>query len=131
MPDLTGSCNCGAVRYQVTGNARSVVNCHCKLCRKMNGSAFSTYVAVADDDFEFLSGNLKTHRCSEHARKSFCGECGTPIFNSNPKYAGLKILHLGSLDSPLNKEPQVNIYCDSRLDWLGRLQQIDSLGQGL
>ena len=131
MPDLTGGCNCGAVRYRVTGTTRSVVNCPCNLCRKMNGSAFSSYVAVADDDFEFLNGDLRTHRCSEHARKSFCGECGTPIFNSNPKYAGLKILHLGSLDGPLNKEPQVNIYCDSRLPWLDRLQEIANLNQGL
>lgn len=131
MTKLTGSCHCGTTRYEVVGDVISVVNCHCNMCRKMNGSAFSTYVAVSDDDFKLLSGDLKTHKVSERAEKSFCGMCGTPIFNSNPKYAGLKILHLGSLDDSSNLEPGVNIYCESRLDWLGKLPEIASLEQGL
>jgi hypothetical protein len=131
MSKLTGSCNCGAINYDVDGDVRSVVNCHCNLCRKMNGSAFSTYVAVSDDHFKLLNGDLVVHKVSEHAEKSFCGKCGTPIFNSNPKYAGLKILHFGSLDDSLNLEPKVNIYCESRLDWLGKLADITSMEQGL
>jgi hypothetical protein len=131
MSKLTGSCNCGAIKYKVVGDVKSIVNCHCNLCRKMNGSAFSTYVAVTDDDFKLLSGDLLTHKVSEHAEKSFCGKCGTPILNSNPRYAGLKILHLGSLDDSLNLEPKVNIYCESRLGWLNNLPDITSLEQGL
>jgi len=131
MSKLTGSCNCGAIKYDVVGDIRSIVNCHCNMCRKMNGSAFSTYVIVSDDDFKLLSGGLKTHKISEHGEKSFCGECGTPIFNSHPQYAGLKILHLGSLGDSSNLEPKVNIYCESRLDWLGHLPEVASLEQGL
>lgn len=97
----------------------------------MNGSAFSTYVVVCDDDFKLLSGELKTHKVTDHAQKYFCGACGTPIFNSNPKYAGLNILHLGSLDDSSKLIPTVNIYCESRLDWLGELPEITSLEQGL
>ena len=131
MPELTGGCNCGAIKFEVVGDVKSVVNCHCNLCRKMNGSAFSTYVAVTDDDFKLVSGDLLAHNVSEHAEKSFCGKCGTPIFNSNPKYAGLKILHFGSLDDSSNLEPKVNIYCESRLDWLDKLADITSMEQGL
>lgn len=131
MQKLAGSCNCGAITYQVVGEARSIVNCHCNMCRKMNGSPFSTYVVVSDDDFKLLSGSPRTHKVSEHATKSFCGECGTPIFNSNPKYSGLKILHLGSLDDSLSLEPKVNIYCESQLGWLDRLPEITSVEQGL
>jgi len=131
MSKLTGSCNCGAIKYEVAGNVRSIVNCHCKMCRKMNGSAFSTYVAVSEEDFALLSGNLKKRNVSDNAQKHFCGECGTPIYNSNPKYAGLTILHLGSLDDSLSLEPKVNIYCESRLEWLGNLSEIESLEQGL
>ncbi len=130
MQKLTGSCNCGAVQYQVTGDIKNIVNCHCNICRKMNGSAFSTYVAVSGDDFKLLNGKLKRHKVSSHAEKNFCGQCGTPIFNSNPKYAGLKILHFGSLDNSINLEPKINIYCESRLDWLDKLPEITSLEQG-
>lgn len=130
MTKLTGSCHCGTTRYEVAGDVRNVVNCHCNMCRKMNGSAFSTYVIVADDDFKLKGGDLRTQKVSEQAEKSFCGQCGTPIFNSHPKFAGLKILHLGSLDDLLNLAPAVNIYCESRLDWLDRLLDIKSFQQG-
>ena len=130
MQSLTGACSCGAVKFQVSGSARSVVNCHCNLCRKMNGSAFSTYVAVAEDDFEVVSGGLKTHQCSGHAKKSFCAACGTPIFNSSPKHAGLVILYFGTLDDALQFEPAVNIFCESKLNWVDNLAEMPSLPQG-
>lgn len=130
MSDFSGSCSCGAIRYRVEGEIKSVVNCHCNMCRKMNGSAFSTYVAVVDDDFELLSGQPASHQVSENATKRFCGDCGTPIYNSNPKYAGLKILHLGSIDDSLDIEPRANIYCESQLGWPDRLSEISKLPQG-
>ena len=39
MPGVraTGSCLCGAVRYEVTGTLRDVVECHCAMCRKTHG----------------------------------------------------------------------------------------------
>lgn len=63
---------------------------------------------------------------TENARKHFCGKCGTPIFNSNPKYAGLNILHLGSLDLDSFGElkPDVNIYDESKVSWLGILSSL-------
>jgi hypothetical protein len=130
MHTLNGSCNCGAIRYRVSGEIRSIVNCHCNMCRKINGSAFSTYVAVADDDFEIVNGSARSHKVSELAEKHFCGTCGTPLFNSSARYAGLTILHLGSIDDSLDMEPRVNIYCESRLDWLHKLPEIPDLDRG-
>jgi hypothetical protein len=43
-PSLNGACSCASVKYHADADFRRVVNCHCKLCRKMNGSAFSSYV---------------------------------------------------------------------------------------
>ena len=96
----------------------------------MNGSAFSTYVAVSGDDFQILKGCPKSHKVSEQAEKCFCGECGTPIFNLSPKYEGLIILHLGSIDDALDIEPIANIYCESQLDWLHKLPEMPSLEKG-
>ena len=39
MP-FTGSCLCGQVRYQVSGDFGSRTICHCKNCRKASGSSF-------------------------------------------------------------------------------------------
>ncbi|WP_456750606.1 GFA family protein [Bradyrhizobium sp. USDA 4461] len=36
-----GGCNCGAVRYEVRGDPLTCFICHCHLCQKRTGSAFS------------------------------------------------------------------------------------------
>lgn len=130
MSEMTGRCSCGDLAYKVSGKARSVVNCHCRVCRKMNGSAFSTYVAVGADDFQFVDGVPASYQVSENIGKSYCGSCGTPIFNSNIKYEGLFILHLGSLDVPEIHTPQANIYCDSELDWIPSISDQKQYQQG-
>jgi hypothetical protein len=131
MKKLSGGCLCGAVRFEVSGEVKSVVNCHCTLCRKMNGAAFSTYAAVLDDHFELLQGEVNQHQVTDQATKTFCPRCGTPIFNMNPKYAGLKILHFGVLDSPEDLLPAVNVYCSSKLDWVDQLLDIPGRPDGL
>jgi len=32
-----GGCLCGAVRYEVKGPLRNIVNCHCSMCQKLHG----------------------------------------------------------------------------------------------
>ena len=53
---LTGSCLCGGVRYQIDGELGAVTNCHCSLCRKMSGSAFSSGSTIPTASFRFVTG---------------------------------------------------------------------------
>lgn len=131
MNKLNGSCNCNAVNYQVTGDVKRVVNCHCGLCRKMNGSAFSTYVAVLTSEFHLLRGELAKHRVSDNATKYFCKTCGTPVYNQNPYFKGLTILHYGSLDNGQGLTPDLNIFCDSEVAWLAEVKSGVNLPQGI
>lgn len=131
MTKLAGSCVCNDLAYRVNGRIKAIVNCHCNLCRKMNGAAFSTYVVVADTDFELLRGELQSFKVSDKSTKTLCARCGTPVFNTNPEFAELKILHLGSLDTSAELAPQLNIYCESQLKWLEKLGQLDSFKKGL
>ena len=130
---VLGSCNCKAVQFRVTGDFKRIVNCHCKLCRKMNGAALSTYVAVLKTDFKLITCDLCFFDVTENARKHFCGKCGTPIFNSNPKYAGLNILHLGSLDmeSLVDIKPDANIYAESKVSWLDSLSGLPTFEKAM
>ena len=50
----TGSCLCGAVRYEVTGPLRKVVYCHCEQCRKTSGH-FVAATACGADKLSILS----------------------------------------------------------------------------
>ncbi|MCK5830116.1 MAG: GFA family protein [Methylococcales bacterium] len=131
MSTFKGSCNCEAVKYQVSGKVQKIVNCHCDLCRKINGSAFSTYIIFLDNDFEILSGELKSHSVSENATKHFCGKCGTPIFNSDPKFSELKIVYFGTLALANELRPDINIYSESELEWVNNINSLPSFKQGI
>jgi len=115
---MQGSCNCGDVCFTAGNTITAVVNCHCKLCRKMNGSAFSTYVVVPEEGFNLTQGELKSVKVSV-------------IYNQNPKLAGLKILYLGSIDKKIPIKPEVNIYCESQENWVLQLASLKSYEQGI
>lgn len=128
---MDGSCQCGNIKYSTQGNANTVVNCHCNLCRKMNGSAFSTYVVVSETAFKLTHGKLQRVQVSENASKFFCPTCGTPIYNENPKLSGLKILYLGALVSNEDIQPRANIYCESRLSWTIHMTSLQTYARGI
>ena len=72
---LNGGCKCTLVKFQVDlDKIKAIVNCHCNLCRGMNGSAFSTYAVVSDDGFTMICGadQLKLYQVSAKAQKCFC-----------------------------------------------------------
>jgi hypothetical protein len=37
----TGSCQCGAIRYEIRAAPQLVYTCHCTECQRPTGSAFS------------------------------------------------------------------------------------------
>ena len=50
----TGSCLCGSVRFEVHGNLRPVLACHCIQCRKQTGNYMSA-TACADSELKLTA----------------------------------------------------------------------------
>ncbi len=79
-PRATGRCLCGAVRYQIRGPLRAVVNCHCGQCRRTHGNV-AAYTSAARADLVLTEDRgLKWYRSSEIARRGFCRDCGASLF---------------------------------------------------
>lgn len=122
---VSGGCHCGAVALEIAAPIRTVVNCHCTMCRLMNGSAFSTYVVVPREALSLAgSENLGVHSPTPRACKHFCGKCGTPVFNINDRYTGLRMVYLGAVHAPEAPPPEFNVYCESELEWIAKLDGI-------
>jgi hypothetical protein len=51
-----GSCLCGRVRYEVTGDIGDFGYCHCTSCRKASGTAHAANAPVQRSDFVLTSG---------------------------------------------------------------------------
>lgn len=124
-----GSCQCGAVKFQVSGPFESFFLCHCSRCRKDTGSAhaanlFSTVAKIA-----WLSGEdrIKTYRVPESRHeKSFCVECGSAVPGVQMDGA-LLVVPAGSLDTPVDIRPNAHICVSSRANWDDGLEDIVKL----
>ena len=128
---MKGSCHCGNIEYRLNGDVKNIVNCHCNLCRKMNGSAFATYVVVLESDFELLQGEPRSIEVTDKVQKYVCGNCCSPLYNVSGNYGGLRILYVGSLNDASDLAPAMNIYCESKLSWLDDIGEYKSFEQGI
>src|SRR6476660_10281479 len=100
---LTGGCQCGAVRYEVSAEPLEVYVCHCRECRRQSASAFGISVTVPAEAFVLTQGHLRSwSRPTDSGRVlecMFCADCGTRIRHTTLGEATISIKG-GSLDSP-------------------------------
>ncbi len=45
-PPYKGECLCGSIKYEVDEIEAQMGHCHCTMCRKFSGAAFTTYEIV-------------------------------------------------------------------------------------
>lgn len=121
---MNGSCACGKVTYRCADPVQ-VVNCHCTLCRSINGSAFSSYIVVMADAVALSGHNcLSTYTAADKATRHFCSACGTPVYNANPSgYPGMFMFYLGTVLEPAGFVPRINIFCRSKLELVDTLSE--------
>ena len=51
-----GSCLCGSVRYEIAASLENAEYCHCSMCRKAHGAAFSANSIVPTEALTVSSG---------------------------------------------------------------------------
>ncbi|WP_404788409.1 GFA family protein [Altericista sp. CCNU0014] len=116
---FTGSCLCGAVRYEC--NAKPIVmgNCHCRDCQKATGTAFSAGMLVPRDAVTVV-GEVKYYNVKGDSGgivgRGFCPTCGSQLF-SQPPVRELMGIMAGSLDEPSWFQPSMDGYTDSAQPW--------------
>ncbi|MFT6655758.1 MAG: hypothetical protein ACJAWI_002533, partial [Marinomonas primoryensis] len=55
----TGSCLCGAVKFELKGEFKKFFLCHCSRCRKTSGSAHCASLFAPGAALRWLSGEEK------------------------------------------------------------------------
>jgi hypothetical protein len=116
---IEGSCLCGDVRYRVERAAGPMAHCHCRMCRKAHGSAFSTILPVARDGFEWLSGEdqLAHFESSPGKRRWFCSRCGSQIVSTRDDDGATLLLRAGCIDRGYDAAPVAHGWVEFKADW--------------
>jgi hypothetical protein len=116
---VTGSCLCGAVRYEASGGLHGAEYCHCSMCRKAHGSAFSANAEVPSSHFRWLTGQdvLSEFASSPQRRRIFCGRCGSQLAIRRLDDRGTLVVTLGTVDSEVGVRPSRHVFVDSKAAW--------------
>ena len=118
-PVYEGSCLCGGVRYEITGELGEFGYCHCTSCRKASGSAHGANAPVDRARLRLLSGAelLREYESSPGKLRVFCSTCGSPMYAYLRTSADVLRLRLGSLDTPFTKQPRAHTWVSDKASW--------------
>src|SRR5918994_5876086 len=112
----TGGCLCGAVRYEVRGSLRPVVDCHCTMCRRTSGHFAAFTATLLENLFLIESEGLRWYRSSASARRGYCEICGSNLF-WEPASGDRVSIAAGTLDLPTGLETVVHVFVEDAGDY--------------
>ena len=115
---MKGSCLCGEVSFEISGELQSIYQCHCSLCRKVSGSSSNSALIVLRHNFMWVSGKNKinTYSNSTGFKSEFCGCCGSPVPNISSGGDSYWV-PAGLLSESIETEVLAHVYVGSRANW--------------
>lgn len=98
---LSGSCHCGAVRFQVSAEIVELTTCDCSLCVKKNALMAKVHeselvVTHGQDELGLYEWNTRA------AKHYFCRRCGIYTFHRKraaPDHFGINVFCLDGFDA--------------------------------
>lgn len=118
---ITGGCRCGACRYELALDALPpVYACHCHICQRASGSAFSLQALVPESSLA-VDGPLIVHEMTTEDRTSiqrFCGTCHSRIYNTNTRSPGIAVVRAGTLDRSEELVCRAHIFTNYKQRWV-------------
>ena len=117
---LSGSCLCGAVTYDVTGESILAAKCHCRDCQKLSGSGYMFVIAYPEDTVSINGPMAYYEKVADNGMKvqeRFCAECSSRIGARCDSMPGIVLVAAGSLDDPSAVSPEMDIYTAKANHW--------------
>jgi hypothetical protein len=118
---FSGGCQCGAVRFRISGAIGEASICHCRMCQKASGAHALALVGVKDANLEWTRGGLTWFQSSNAARRGFCAACGTPLAYDAPDGLALSVV---ALDEPDLIAPVIAYGVEGKRTWANGLANL-------
>jgi hypothetical protein len=114
----TGGCQCGAIRFRIQGKPGQSSICHCRMCQKAFGAYYAPLVSTRGAAFTWTRGEPKYFQSSNHVRRGFCDNCGTPL--TYEAADGIAI-SAGALDDPSSLPPSMQYGVEAKVPFVDHL----------
>jgi hypothetical protein len=117
---LTGRCMCGRVRFAIAAPLLGALFCHCKRCQRRSGSAFSVTAATVPGSFRIVDGEelLVAWQPEDGWQKSYCRECGSHLYTTNPEQPEQVSVRMGALDADPGIRASLHQFTAYAASWL-------------
>jgi hypothetical protein len=81
-----GSCFCGAVTVEVSGEPAAMGYCHCRSCRSWSGGPVNAFSLWKPAAVKVKSGqrNVAVYQKTELSERTFCSLCGGHLMTNHP-----------------------------------------------
>lgn len=121
MRIFTGSCHCGAIRFEIETELNTAIKCNCSICKKKG----ALHHRVPPERFKLLSGeeSLTLYQFdSKEAKHWFCKHCGIQPF-SNPRAApSAYSVNINCLDECETEQDSVEVRSFDGKNWESAIQ---------
>ena len=116
---IKGSCLCGKVKFEISGEPDSLSYCHCSRCRKAAG-VFSAVLIGKAGDLRVTEGRdqIAKFRAGSDAKfeRCFCKECGTSLGDMSA--GDIYVIAASALDDDPGIRPSLHIHTASKPNWV-------------
>jgi len=84
----TGTCFCGAVELEVSGEPEAMGYCHCASCRSWSASPVSAFALWQHGTVKVTKGEeyIGHFKKTEHSDRQFCTRCGGHLMTDLPHW---------------------------------------------
>jgi hypothetical protein len=81
-----GTCFCGAVEVEVSGDPAGMGYCHCRSCRSWSGGPVNAFSLWPPAQVKITKGeaSVGTFNATEVSYRKFCTKCGGHIMTDHP-----------------------------------------------
>ncbi|PZR00042.1 MAG: aldehyde-activating protein [Cereibacter sphaeroides] len=104
-----GSCFCGAVHIEATGEPVGMGYCHCSSCRSWSAGPVNAFTLWPDGTYKVTKGQefIGHYKKTERSDRQFCTRCGGHLMTHHPHW-GLMDIYAAMLPT-LDFKPGVHV----------------------
>lgn len=116
-----GTCVCGQLAIECTGDPVRVSVCHCLDCQRRSGSSFAAQARFPADRVTVSGRSLQWTRTGDEGGRGFfdfCPDCGSTVFYRVEADPDLVAVAIGAFAEPGFPQPNYSVYEGRKHSWV-------------